>query len=124
MNNKIFNVFKTILISILILFFLCCIGLGLWDELHIKKQYGEIRYEFVITDKYDEIGSNWHLVGGRATEQEYHVIYKYRLTNRPDDKRNMKWYIGQRTVDGGRYRELYVGQTLYNNSQIFPYKSK
>jgi hypothetical protein len=68
---------------------------------------------------YDDLGSNWHLIGGRATEQEYHVIYKYRVTNRPGQEN--KWYISETTVNGGRYRKLHVGQTLYNNSQIFPY---
>ena len=119
MSDKKFNVFSTILISILVLFFLCCIIINACDEVHIKKQYGETRYEFVITDMYDDLGSNWHLIGGRATEQEYHVIYKYRVTNRPGQ--GNKWYISETTVNGGRYRKLHVGQTLYNNSQIFPY---
>ena len=87
----------------------------------IEKKYGEIRYEFVITDKYEELGSTWHLVGGRATEQEYHIVYRYRLTNRPDDETNMKWYKGNDRVSCARYRELQVGQTLYNNTLLFPY---
>ena len=123
MNNKNSNkidwgsICGTVFFGVIIVGFIC----GIIHDENLKKQYGETRYEFVITDKYDDLGSNWHVVGGRATEQEYHIVYKYRLTNRPDDERNMQWYIGQRTVDGGRYRELHVGQTLYNDSQIFPY---
>ena len=86
-----------------------------------NKKYGEIKYEFVITDKYDDIGSNWHLIGGRATEQEYHIVYKYRLTNRPDNPDNMEWYTSETTVSGSRYRKLQIGQTLYDNTSFFPY---
>lgn len=109
-----------IIIFIFILIFIG-IGFGIYHDVKDNKQYGEIRYEFVITDMYDDIGSNWHLIGGRASEQEYHVVYKYRLTNRPDDDRNMKWYIGETTVSGSCYRKLHIGQTLYKNSQIFPH---
>lgn len=87
----------------------------------IDKKYGKIRYEFVITDMYDDLGSSWHLVGGRATEQKYHVEYKYRLTNRPELDDNMIWYIGETTVSSSRYRKLHIGQTLYGNTSLFPY---
>ena len=86
-----------------------------------NKKYGEPRYEFVITDKYEDIGSTWHLVGGRATEQKYHIIYRYRLTNRPDRDNNMKWYNSETTVSGSQYRNLHIGQTLYDNTSLFPY---
>lgn len=86
-----------------------------------NKKYGELKYEFVITDKYEDLGSTWHLVGGRATEQKYHIVYRYRLTNRPDREDNMKWYSNEKTVSGSRYRNLQVGQTLYNSSSFFPY---
>lgn len=85
------------------------------------KKYGEIKYEFVITDKYEDLGSTCHLIGGRSTEQKYHIIYRYRLTNRPDLERNMKWYDSETTVSGSQYRKLRIGQTLYNNSLFFPY---
>ena len=94
---------------------------GFVHDRSLNKKYGELKYEFVITDKYDDLGSNWHLIGGRATEQEYHIIYKYRLTNRPDDPDNMKWYSSETTVSGSRYRKLQVGQTLYDNTPFFPY---
>ena len=94
---------------------------SLVHEKHIDKKYGKPRYEFVITDKYDDIGSTWHLVGGRASEQKYHIVYRYRLTNRPDQDDNMKWYKDETTVSGSRYRNLKVGQTLYGSSMFFPY---
>lgn len=85
------------------------------------KKYGELKYEFVITDKYEDLGSTFHLIGGRSTEQKYHIVYRYRLTNRPDDDNNMKWYGGEVTVSGSRYRKLQIGQTLYDNTSFFPY---
>ena len=111
------SIFWIVFMIAIIIGFIC----GIIHDRNTKKQYGEIRYEFVITDMYNDLGSNWHLIGGRATEQEYHVIYKYRLTNRPANEDNMKWYVREATVSGSRYRKLHVGQTLYNNSSIFPY---
>ncbi len=58
-----------------------------------NEQYGRINYEFKIVDKYETLGSHYHMVGGqRSSETEYHVIYHYRLTNRPSNKDNMVWY--------------------------------
>ena len=39
-------------------------------------EYESRVYLIEIIDKYDHLGSSWHLIGGRATEQEYHIIYK------------------------------------------------
>ncbi len=86
-----------------------------------NNKYGETKYEFVITDKYEDLGSTWHLIGGRSTEQKYHIIYRYRLTNRPDRDDNMKWYNSETTVSGSQYRKLQIGQTLYDNTSFFPY---
>ena len=100
------------------------VGGFIWGIVHDKIQdnkYGKPKYEFVITDKYDDLGSTWHLVGGRSTEQKYHIVYRYRLTNRPDQDDNMKWYNDETTVSGTRYRNLKVGQTLYGHSMFFPY---
>lgn len=97
---------------------------GIYGFVHDRsqnKKYGELKYEFVITDKYEDLGSTFHLIGGRSTEQKYHIIYRYRVTNRPDDDDNMKWSNGETTVSGSRYRELKVGQTLYDNTPFFPY---
>lgn len=85
------------------------------------KKYGKPKYEFVVTDMYEDLGSTWHLVGGRATEQKYHVVYNYRVTNRPDLEDNMVWFGGEKAVTSGRYRKLHVGQTLYGSSSLFPY---
>jgi hypothetical protein len=74
-----------------------------------NEQYGRINYEFVIVDKYEKIGSEYHMVGGRATETEYHVIYKYRLTNRPNNKKNMIWYERDTEVRYISYRRIKIG---------------
>lgn len=94
---------------------------GFVHDRSLNKKYGELKYEFVITDKYEDLGSTFHLIGGRSTEQKYHIIYRYRLTNRPDDEDNMKWSSGETTVSGSRYRKLQIGQTLYDNTPFFPY---
>lgn len=87
----------------------------------LKEKYGEAEYEFVITDMYEDLGSTYHLVGGRATEQKYHVVYKYRVTNRPNLKDNMVWYSRETTVSASRYRRYRIGQTMYNDSSVLPY---
>lgn len=94
---------------------------GFVHDRSLNKKYGELKYEFVITDKYEDLGSTFHLIGGRSTEQKYHIIYRYRLTNRPDDEDNMKWSNGETTVSGSRYRKLQIGQTLYDNTPFFPF---
>lgn len=94
---------------------------GFIDDHSKNKKYGETKYEFVITDKYEDLGSTYHIIGGRSTEQKYHIVYRYRLTNRPDRDDNMKWYNSETTVSGSRYRKLQIGQTLYNSHSFFPY---
>ena len=115
------DILKTIAVITSIALALAGFIYGFVHDRSQNKKYGEIKYEFVITDKYDDLGSNWHLIGGRATEQEYHIVYKYRLTNRPDDADNMKWYSSETTVSGSRYHKLQIGQTLYDDTPFFPY---
>ena len=112
--------FETVLCFIMIL--VVCIG-GIFacvDEEKDNKQYGRINYEFVVTDKYEKVGSTYHMVGGRATETEYHIIYKYRLTNRPDKKDNMIWYEDDEEVRYITYRKIKVGDKFNDCSHIFP----
>ena len=120
-KTNILEILKFIFGIVIIVFVLGGFVYGFIHDKNMKDKYGELKYEFVITDKYEDLGSNWHLIGGRATEQEYHIIYKYRLTNRPDQDNNMKWYASETTVSGSRYRKLQVGQTLYDNTSFFPY---
>lgn len=120
-NRNIKDTFEVILYAASIFLLLFGFIFSLVHDKRLDKKYGELRYEFIVTDKYDDIGSSWHLVGGRASEQKYHVIYRYRLTNRPDQDNNMKWYKGETTVSGSVYRNLEVGQTLYGSSMFFPY---
>ena len=64
-------------------------------------------YEILILDKYEDIGSSWHLVGGRASETEYHIYYKY--CNRT---KNTRWEETTRTVDGTTYRKYKIGDRV------------
>ena len=61
-------------------------------------------YEILILDKYEDIGSTWHLIGGRASETEYHIVYKY--CNRT---KNTYWEDKTRTVNGTQYHKYNIG---------------
>lgn len=75
-----------------------------------EKEYAETLYEIEILDKYDYIGSSWHLIGGRASEQEYHVVYKVT----PITEEAKKKYYGDTEEDTEvsytKYRKINVGQ--------------
>lgn len=115
------DILKTIFAIVIIALTLGGFIYGFVHDRSQNKKYGELKYEFVITDKYDDLGSTFHLIGGRSTEQKYHIVYRYCLTNRPDRDDNMKWYSSETTVSGSRYRKLQIGQTLYDNTPFFPF---
>ena len=75
-----------------------------------------VRYEIEIIDKYDCIGSNWHLVGGRSSEQEYHVVYKVT----PLTPQAEKEYYGDGEEDDEvqykEYRKIEVGKKFRGRS--------
>ena len=110
-----FTIIEFIFIVILIIGCTICTIMACIEDNQTNEKYGEIKYEIVIKDKYDYLGSNFHLIGGRATEQEYHVEYNYRLTNRPDNKDNMKWYRRDEDVSTSEYRKIKVGKTYFND---------
>ena len=90
------------------------------SENHQKEHDQNVKYQIEVIDKYDCIGSSWHLVGGRASEQEYHVIYKVTpLTPQADEEYNI--YNNSEEDDEvpyTLYRKIHVGQkfngTYYN----------
>lgn len=84
-----------------------------------SKTYGEKTYEIVIDDKYENLGSTFHIIGGRATETEYHLVYRYRLANRPKDKTASVWQEIDREVSYLTYREYNVGDRLTSSSAFF-----
>jgi hypothetical protein len=91
------------------------------NEKRDNEQYGRINYEFKIVDKYDKLGSHYHMVGGqRSSETEYHVIYHYRLTNRPNRDNNMIWYERDKEVPYTKYRRYKIGDTLKSNNLYLP----
>ena len=104
-----------IFIVILVIVFTVSTIAACIEDNQAKEKYGEIKYEIVIKDKYDYLGSNFHLIGGRATEQEYYVEYNYRLTNRPGREDNMKWYRREEDVSASEYRKIKVGKTYFND---------
>ena len=88
------------------------------SENNIKEYEQTVKYQIEVIDKYDCISSNWHLIGGRASEQEYHVIYKVTPLT-PNANKN---YYGSGEEDDEvpytLYRKIHVGQkfngTCYN----------
>lgn len=100
--------------------FLGGIVYGAVQDHNENKKYGDIQYEFVIVDKYDNIGSNWHLVGGRASETEYHIVYKYRVANRPvDHYQYIGWVEMDREVSYSRYRKFNIGDRFVKDEPFF-----
>ena len=83
-----------------------------------QKRHPPDTYEIVIIDKYDDIGSSWHIVGGRASETEYHIVYKYR-----NKTKNTYWQEYTRVVNGTRYRKYKIGDrfTLNHSRNSIPY---
>lgn len=115
MGDKDFFKFIGVILPFAILF---SYFLEWYAEKNNKEHEDNVKYQIEVVDKYDCIGSTWHLVGGRASEQEYHVIYKVTpLTPKADEE-----YYGNGEEDDevpyAMYRKIYVGQkfngTYYN----------
>lgn len=83
-----------------------------------NKEYGEKNYEFRIVDKYETLGSSYHLIGGRATETEYHIVYEVRCTNRPDDEHWSNWREFDDEVNCRKYRKYEKGK-VYKSKYFF-----
>ena len=74
-------------------------------------EYESRVYLIEIVDKYDHLGSSWHLIGGRATEQEYHIIYK--ATPLTEEAKKNFYYTGEHDdeVSYKTYRKYKIGDT-------------
>jgi len=70
------------------------------------------KYELTVIDKYETIGSNFHLIGGRTSETEYHIIYNVK----PLTENAKKNYYGSGEeddeVDYKIYRKLNIGRKV------------
>lgn len=110
-------------ILFLLLFGAVFVGIAI-DTSHKKKveeELGKEIYEYVILEKYEPIGSNFHLIGGRTSETEYHIVFKSRCTNRPDNKYKSNWETHDEEVDYLTYRYYEKGKTykFYETSRYF-----
>lgn len=103
------DIFEVIAVLVIILIGSIGVTISCYHEDNNEEKYGTEKWEIVITDKWEDLGSNWHLVGGRATETEYHIEYKYRCINRPDDEFNSQWRIRTTRVNRSRYNRMHVG---------------
>lgn len=84
-----------------------------------EKELGAETYEIVIEDKYECLGSTWHLVGGRATETEYHLVYKYRCVNRPNDEYLSKWHTDDDEVCHTTWQRYNVGDKIKTTNRYY-----
>ena len=78
-------------------------------------------YEILIIDKYEDIGSTWHLIGGRASETEYHIVYKViPLTENAEKVLAESFYGSERDteIQYKSYRKVQIGQKYTTN---YPY---
>ena len=81
-----------------------------------KKQYGNTNYEIVVIDKYSDIDSKFLIFGAETT---YHIVYKWRLTNRPSNPINMEWYTEDEEVQYATYRRIDVGFSFNSSIQYY-----
>lgn len=74
-----------------------------------RAEYESKVYLIEIIDKYDYLGSSLHFIGGRATEQKYHIIYK--VTPLTEEAKKNFHYTGEHDdeVDFKTYRKYKVG---------------
>ena len=108
--------YDAIFATVLFVFIAGSIVFGLVQERRGHKEYGEKSYEFVIDDKYEKLGSRFHLLGGRATETEWHIVYRYRVTNRPEDKTASGWKRTDREASHTAYTHYEVGKAYTGSS--------
>lgn len=112
-NNKPEEIIRVIFGCIAFVLVVSIIGY----DYNTKKKYGPEKYEFVIEQKYDMIGSTFHLIGGRASETEFHLVYRYRCTNRPKDT---DWKRNDKSVSYSTYTRYKTGDKFeQHNPYIF-----
>lgn len=82
-------------------------------------EYESREYLIEIVDKYDHLGSSWHLIGGRSTEQEYHIIYK--ATPLTEEAKKNFYYTGEHDeeVSYKTYRKYKVGDTYKSHEFLY-----
>lgn len=76
--------FEDLIGFIFFVLFIVGIILGICADHKTEKELGPVTYEITVVDKYDMVGSSFHLIGGRASETEFHLVYNYKCINRPN----------------------------------------
>ena len=105
---------------VVVVVFVISIGLAMYSDYKEEETYGKRVYEFRIIDKYETIGSSFHLIGGRATETEYHIIFQTRCINRPDDDILSQWQEWDDEVSYRQYRKYEKGKTYQSEYCVLP----
>lgn len=116
-QNDRFRLFYGIVSTVIIAVF---IFYAISVERKENREYGEKNYEFRIVDKYETLGSSYHLIGGRATETEYHIVYEMKCTNRPDDEFWSNWHEYDDEVNYKKYRKYEKGKVYKSKCSILP----
>ena len=84
-----------------------------------RTEYESKTYLIEIIDKYEHLGSSWHLIGGRATEQEYHIVYK--VTPLTEEANKNFYYSGEHDdeVSFKTYRKYKVGDSYKSHEFLY-----
>lgn len=119
MNNKDAEIIKgwigaSVFVAFLVTFIVSMV-LDWRKEKKAEREFGKETYEVVITDKYECLGSTFHLVGGRSTETEYHLGYRYRCTNRPDSESMSSWEYRDSEVSHSTWSRYNAGDRFTTN---------
>ena len=117
--NKVFPYVYYIVIGIIGYFALH--SFSKYEKEKVQETINSTEYRIEVIDKYDCIGSTYHLIGGRTSEQEYHVIYKViPLTENAD-----RHYYGNGEEDDEvsykTYRKIKVGDSFKGHSDNIEY---
>lgn len=100
------------------------VGGGMWgfyslvrcSDKQMEEEYQASLYEIEVINKYDCIGSSFHLIGGRASEQEYHVVYKVKPLTETAKKRYYGTGEEDDEVSYKNYRKLNIGEKFTGHS--------
>ena len=94
----------------LICFYMLCSSASKWSDANHKKYIETTKYEITVVDKYETIGSTFHIIGGRASEKEYHVIYTVKPLTENAQKNMYGDYEKDEEFEYKSYRKAEIGK--------------
>ena len=110
MKNKDFIINCLFIGIALICFYMLCSSASKWSVANHKKYLETTKYEITVVDKYETIGSTFHIIGGRASEKEYHVIYTVKPLTENAKKNMYGDYEKDEKFQYKSYRKAEIGK--------------